>query len=209
MQIGFALITDQSYIDLLVPIANEIGEEFGFRNRLGTTENIPHVTIFQGTFCDDFDYQAALEHAEGKRKSLGISEMLFTGVGYEPQGWYFLNCQNSSGYPFQKLHDAVLDDIEKDIALDPKRMEQDMTGFPGYQREMIKQYGYRYSRMAYRPHITIGRTVDIMNPEILKTVGAKLRGTPAIVPIQKIDVYKMGENGVHAETLAEILIQEG
>lgn len=74
---------------------------------------------------------------------------------------------------------------------------------------MIEQYGYRYSRMAYRPHITIGRTVDIMNPEILKTVGAKLRGTPAIVPIQKIDVYKMGENGVHAETLAEILIQEG
>lgn len=209
MQIGFALIPDQSYIGLLVPIANEIGEEFGFQNRLGTTKNIPHVTIFQGNFRDDLDYRAALEHAEETRKSLDLSEMLFTGASYESNGWYFLNCQNSSAYPFQKLHDAVLDNIEKDIVLDSARMEQDMTGFPKYQRKMIKQYGYRYSRMTYRPHITIGRTTEVVNPEILKEVEAKLRGTPVVVPIQKIDVYRMGKNGVHAETLAEILIQEG
>ena len=44
------------------------------------------------------------------------------------------------------------------------------------------------------------------NGKILKLLNEKLSGLPQDVEIERMTVYRMGKDGMHAETLAEIML---
>lgn len=57
---------------------------------------------------------------------------------------------------------------------------------------------------AFLPHITIGRSVSKEQDIIMQLLTTKFQELPRDVEIERLTVYRMGENGVHAETLDEI-----
>lgn len=207
MKIGFALVTEDSFLKDVVQIVNEKSAEFAFLNTLGVQNNLPHTTIFQGNFCDDFDYRQSADDIALSCLNLGIRELEFTNVGYESQGWYFWFCRKTDKLQF--LHNKTLDDIKDAVLLDPDRMKQCMDGIPPYQQGNICLYGYRYARSAFRPHITLGRTDgNTEHREIIASLENEMKYIPNKARIARVTVYRMGDNGTHAETLDEVhLIQ--
>ena len=76
MKIGIALITESPFFEEIVKIENEVHDICGFSNKLEVYNNIPHTTLFHGTFQDDTDYEFILhklknyymEKVQGKRQ---------------------------------------------------------------------------------------------------------------------------------------------
>lgn len=60
MKIGIALIIETSFLKEIVKIENEVHDICEFSNKLEVYNNIPHTTLFQGTFRDDTDYEFIL-----------------------------------------------------------------------------------------------------------------------------------------------------
>ena len=72
----------------------------------------------------------------------------------------------------------------------------------------IDKYGYRYSAKAFFPHITIGRNDDDRGEEVLELLNKKLSKLSLNVPVERITAYRMGKDGMHAETLDEVKIKD-
>lgn len=121
---------------------------------------------------------------------------------YIPEGWYFYTCKKTT--ELQSLHNFTLELCKKDIVLEPDRMTRDIVHLPKNQIEAIKKYGYRYSEDAFFPHITIGRSYSENREEIVSLLETKVANLPKNAKIERLTIYKMGMNGMHAETLAEV-----
>lgn len=88
----------------------------------------------------------------------------------------------------------------------PDRININLGDLTEEQIAGIDRYGYRYSEKAFYPHITIGRNDEEKNDKILELLNEKLSEIPQNAKIERMTVYKMGKDGMHEETLAEIII---
>ena len=205
MNIGFALVTGNPFFDSVVDLENEIHEICGFHNKLERANNIPHTTIFQGSFEEHTDYSAILrdirEYYVGNASDLRLH---FREVVYVPHGWYFYMCKKTE--ELEKLHCFTLGRCKEYIALSPDRMNRNMDDLTPNQISGIETYGYRYSANAFSPHITLGRNDGEENEEQIAMLNEKLSEIPADPLIERITVYRMGKDGMHAETLDEVII---
>ena len=203
MKIGVALITESPFFEEIVKIENEVHDICGFLNKLEVYNNIPHTTLFQGTFRDDTDYEFILHKLKNyymenvQEKSLYFEKMM-----YIPEGWYFYTCKKTT--ELQLLHNITLELCKKDIVLEPDRMTRDVFNLPQNQIEAIEKYGYRYSEDAFFPHITIGRSYSENREEIISLLETKVANFPKNIKIERLTIYKMGMNGIHEKTLAEV-----
>lgn len=203
MKIGFALITKAPFFNEIVRIENEVHDICGFMNKLGLVKNIPHTTLFQGSFSEQVDYKSILKEIKkyfcdsNQDKKLHFDEVI-----YVPEGWYFYACKKTDR--LQELHNMTLELCKKDIVLEADRLANRFLNLPQIQIDGIAKYGYRYSEEAFLPHITIGRSVSKEQDIIMQLLTTKFQELPRDVEIERLTVYRMGENGVHAETLDEI-----
>lgn len=202
MRIGFALVTDDEFLRQIVEISNEVGRRHAFLDELGLQHNLPHTTLYQGYFADDYNYRAALDNIAALCRQDGVTTMEFTDVQYVNLGWYFYVCNETDA--IMQLHNDALDLIEQDIVLDPIRLQRDISVLPQDQQEGILRYGYRYARTAFMPHITLGRTREEEDPAIMQELTDRLHAISRNSRIQRLTVYEMGPNGTHKSTLAEI-----
>lgn len=206
MNIGFALITAPPFFNKFVEIENELHAECNFHNELGEINNIPHTTIFQGSFSEGTDYIMISEKIAKKYREISTQMQLsFNQVLYVPDGWYFYMCEKNE--ILQTLHDYTLELCVNNIVLDENRLKRDLSKLPENQKEGILKYGYRYSGSAFSPHITIGRTNETeANSNTINLLSNNLNKLSKTVPVKRITVYKMGTDGMHAETLHEIIL---
>lgn len=205
MNIGFALVTSSPFFDELVNIENEIHDSCGFHNRLETINNIPHTTLFQGSFKDDTDFVSILKSIRDYfLMHSSECKLHFQEAVYVPHGWYFYTCKITE--ELQDLHMHTLELCKNHIILSPDRMNRNLSGLTEDQIKGIDNYGYRYSEKAFFPHITIGRNDEEKNDEILELLNEKLSRLSKNVEIERMTVYRMGKDGMHAETLAEIML---
>lgn len=201
MDIGFALIPDKPFSDELVKIENEVHEQCGFHHKLGTSFNIPHLTIFQGSFQNNVDCFQMLRYMT--EYFISCDHLQFNEVAYQAGGWYFYACQKTD--ELVNLHDWALKECRDYLDLQDDRLKQDMAGFTSEQIAGIKEYGYRYAGKAFMPHVTLGRSNDISaNSELISLLKQKLSKLPKDVPVYRMTCYKMGQDGQYAETLASI-----
>lgn len=205
MKLGFAIITDKTFLENLTDTVNDIADEYGFFNKLGLEHNLPHTTLFQGEFPKDFDYHEVLRQIYAEMAKLNIDSLVFTNVEYIQGGWYFYMCDKTK--ELQQLHEYTLSLIESHVIADSKDLNSDIDGLPQEQIDGIKKYGYRYSGKVFMPHITLARTNDSRHNDIISTFSEKLKQLPSIVKIQCLTVYEMGENGTHKNTLDEMYIE--
>lgn len=203
MKIGFALITENPFLEHIVKTENELSLKHHFLSDLGIEHNLPHTTLFQENFRDDLLYEDALFWIARECKKLGIADLEFADVRYIPDGWYFWCCNKTD--KLQILHDFVLSVISDYIILDPDRMEKCAKGLTEKQMHGLSKYGYIYSREAFFPHITLARTSEHKeDKQIIADFNDNLLSVGKTAKIQKLTVYKMGDNGVHEDTLAEV-----
>ena len=205
MDIGFALVTGNPFFDSIVDLENEVHEECGFHNRLERINNIPHTTLFQGSFEAHTDYSTILRDIREYFVSNAIDQKLhFREVAYVSYGWYFYMCQKTE--ELEKLHCFTLGRCKEYIALSADRMCRNMNDLTPDLILGIDKYGYRYSANAFSPHITIGRNDNEKKEEQLIMLNEKIASLPKDPRIERITVYRMGKDGMHAETLDEVFL---
>lgn len=202
MKIGFALVTDEHFLEKIVNISNSMSKKCNFLNDLGVEHNLPHTTLFQGEFQDDFDFHEALKQIYSEMIKLNITSIDFTNVQYVPEGWYFYICKKTN--ELQALHEYTLQLVKDNVVLETNRLDRDVKNLSQEQIAGILNYGYRYSGEAFLPHITLARTKEKNNTDIINEFNEKLSVIPNNSRIQRITVYTMGENGTHKDTLDEI-----
>lgn len=201
MKIGFAIVMASPFFDKIISIQNTIAARYPFRDLLGAEHNLPHTTLFQGSFSESINYQEIADRAAEKLSLLLPDKMIsFTDVIYKAEGWYFFMIEKTP--ELQQLHELVLSEIMPDLILDPDRMNRNISGLSEDEIAGIQNYGYRYSGAAFFPHITIGRTAAGRNEDLLNELNTVLR--PESASIGRITVYRMGPDGTHADTLYEI-----
>ncbi len=205
--IGFALIFDDDMTRFIVETENAMHDEMGFFDRLGAETNLPHLTLFQGSFTDDTPIRTLTETV-AERLSLsdsgGIVEL--TDVTYKPDGWWFWLARRETW--LIRLHEFTLGlsfEYLDPCALREHGEGKDAPPMPGRnpvveraERRGSETYGYRYAADAHLPHVTIGRNGgwDYRTQKRLrKALGRKK------AEVRAVTCYRMGSNGTHAETL--------
>lgn len=202
MNIGFALITENNFVNQIVALEHQFHDKAGFFSTLGVTHNLPHTTLFQGTMKDDINYYEIAGFIANEYVKLSKSRHLrFTTIEYVPHGWYFLMCKKSK--ILSTLHSRLLTVVKPYIILPKERFERATEDLPIVQREAIIHYNYRYAGEAYCPHITIGRSAT-KNEIVLDEMNSSIRQFDLHPRVDKITVYQMGANGTHENTLYEI-----
>lgn len=203
MKIGFALIAEKKFVDQIVALECEFHDKAGFSDHLGTVNNLPHTTLFQGEMRDDINYREIAAHIATEYVELSKSRTLrFTRIKYVPIGWYFLICKKNKA--MSTLHYQVLHRIEPYIVLPKERLET-TSNLPEVQREAILHYNYRYAGEAFYPHVTIGRS-ETKNDMVLNEMNNALNQVELSPRVDRVTVYKMGINGIHEDTLYEVKI---
>jgi 2'-5' RNA ligase len=204
MKIGFAIITEDRFVNRIVALEHEFHDKAHFFNTLGLVRNLPHITLFQGEMKEDINYFEIADYIADKSAKLFISRNLrFKDIKYVPHGWYFLMCKKSK--ELFTLHNLVLNKVKSFVVLPDDRMERITEEMPIVQREAIREYNYRYAGEAFCPHITIGRS-DSKNEMILDEMNFAITQIDKVALVDRITVYKMGANGTHEETLYETII---
>ena len=203
MKIGFALIAENTFVNQIVALEREFHDKAGFSDILGTVNNLPHTTLFQGEMRVNIDYREIAEHIASEYLKLSKTRTLrFTHVKYVPHGWYFLLCRKSK--VLSALHYQVLSKVEPYIVL-PKERFEGTKDLPKAQREAIRNYNYRYAGEAFYPHVTIGRSA-VKSDTVLNEMNLALNQIELSPRVERVTVYKMGINGVHETTLFEVKI---
>ncbi|MCD7838087.1 MAG: hypothetical protein LUG65_04170 [Clostridiales bacterium] len=202
MKIGFALITEKPFMNSVIQIENRFHRESRFFDRLGAEHNLPHTTLFQGEMDNTIDYRhIARQIAAHLQQVLPDRRMVFSDVVYVPEGWYFLECERSVG--LMALHRYTLQLVTPHIILEPDRMSRNLDALPEQQKKAIELYGYRYAADAFYPHITVGRT-DGRQDSVLVTLNGAFKELNRDTVIERVTVYKMGNNGTHESTLYQV-----
>lgn len=203
MNIGFALITNSPFFDKIIEMENKYHDTAGFHNTLGSENNLPHITIFQGTMSEYINYQKIANQLAIKYKSICSENTLdFNDVVYVPEGWYFYECQTTE--VLTQLHNCCLSLVKDYIVLNPNRLERNLSALTNDQISGIRDYGYRYAGKAFYPHITIGRTSSKKDEALLREFKSAFHSFTKTTSIRRITVYEMGPDGTHASTLYEV-----
>ena len=204
MKIGFAIITEDSFVSQIVALEHEFHEKACFYDTLGVKNNIPHTTIFQGEMKNNINYLEIADFiANEYNKIIRSKHIHFTDVEYVSHGWYFLMCEKTK--ELSALHNLVLDKVSPFIILPKDRLNRITENMPEVQRNAIRDYNYRYAGDAFCPHITIGRSSK-QNNIVLSKLNEAIKRLDLSPHVDKITVYKMGANGTHENTLYEVKI---
>lgn len=203
MNIGFALIPNQIFLDKLIQFQQDINQRYNLTPSLSLEKNLPHITILQGTFADSFDYEAKAsllaKKLEQRNNTLFFFEIIVKGLG-----WYFLLCKKD---PWLKaLHEYACNLLQEHMVVtEAVQKVDDLDYLTLQEKHHHLTYGYRYMKEAYLPHITLGRYIAEDQEEVLlwcQRLWIKYALSTA-QQIERLTVYEMGVNGAHAKTLWE------
>ncbi len=202
MKIGFAIIPEESFLSQIIELENEYNKKLQFKHSLGLSKNLPHITLFQGEFPEDLNYieivHLLYEKIKGFHKPLNVE---FKKIEYIEKGWFFLVCNKTDSLTL--LHLYLLEYLSKYVILPKDRLDnKEREHLTNLQYEAIVKYNYRYAGDAFFPHITIGRSLK-NNDVVLKEINNDFMKLNNFSKISRVTAYKMGDDGVHEETLYE------
>ena len=206
---GVALLFSGEFVRRFASFQAEVLKRVSLTPRLTVDGNLPHITLYQGTFSPDvnpMELAAGVGNMAGDCHPLHIS---FDRFIYVQKGWFFLIAKREMW--LRHMHDITMSLVAPFI-VPPQHVEELLLGHcsPG-ERENFTRFGYRYAGESFLPHLTLGRlaTENLPSPllgEIEEIFDSS--GISRVQDVRAISFYKKGENGAHAETLAEFELQE-
>jgi 2'-5' RNA ligase len=207
LKVGFALVPCVRDIELLIELQQQITSQYDLRPILSDSVNLPHLTIFQGTFESSLPYKDLLLRLREQAIGLRVSWQLSCGqVVHQPVGWYFLLVQ--AACELLALHAQLLDWCKPYIVLGDPKDPGYLSAMSAGEQKSFLTYGYRYAAECYMPHVTLGRLQSSSVDKVLNVANGYRNSLSNLTAINfdRLTVYTMGENGSHSETLASVVI---
>jgi 2'-5' RNA ligase len=203
MNIGFALIPNRIFLDKLIQFQRDINQKYNFTPSLSLENNLPHITILQGTFADSFDYDV-VALLLSKKLEQGNNTLFFSEIIVKGLGWFFLLCRKDPW--LQELHEYACNLLQEQmIVTEAVQTADDLAYLTPIEKHHHLTYGYRYMKDAYLPHITLGRYIaeDKENVHLYCQRLWREYALSTSQHIERLTVYEMGNQGAHAKTLWE------
>lgn len=204
MLCGLALLPSQEASEALIDFRNEMSSYIG-GPKLGLTENLPHVSVIQCPFDPD---QLTSDEIESILESFSFNSAMkgtFSVATYQPVGWIFADVVHDRWLDLLQGH--ALDHLKELIADDEINLEKTFSGYSDKQIAYYSRFGYRYIGEEYRPHVTLGRTLDgerRLAPEVVRAFSKKLAGLD--FSFTRLAFYEAGESGTFSREIAGINI---
>jgi hypothetical protein len=186
-----------------VQLQRNVGGGVGLEPSLNLNGNLPHVTVFQGSFSDSLTPTEALSGIAGSAADVGLRGELSLsspGVTYQPIGWLFLALERPP--LLEALQEATLAALAPHLDGSAFAGDKDVSRFTDSERASYETYGYRYTGDAYSPHMTLGRAPEDVAVELVRTAQERV-AVPKTWVFDRLSFYVMGPHGAHAETLLE------
>jgi len=208
----------------LVPCSADIAAIVDFRRRaghliagpmLGSTINLPHVSILQCPFQEEALTQPLLDSiAESWFAKRNCSTVVgqFGSLHYQPVEWVFGMIvpipMSADISPWcADLQKLALDRMERFIDTTQIDTTRDTSQYTSCEREAYLRYGYRYVGDTFCPHVTLGRTVgnpSSLCPELLCIYDESL--AERHLTFDQLVFYRAGEYGVLAEIVQSVCL---
>lgn len=206
MNFGIALKFPQGVNDLFLKCNDLVSGFIDNEVQLGQLENIPHVSLLQGTLHNSM---LACECIEAVSKfSRSDLQFSFQSVIYKDSGWYFAKLSRNE--MAVKLQAELLNKLSSQLLITDKDRNKDISSYSNAEKDNFLRYGYRYIGPQYTPHITIGRSKDRgISPdfrEIREVISSVLNGI-VLIP-DAITVYSPGVSGEHTAAKCSLALQD-
>lgn len=199
--LGVALLPTMLDTEVAVKAQAKLREfaKVDLQPRLSYEGNLPHVTLWQGPLMRTTRASTLLSELHATTGIGSTIVLLAAGVRHQPRGWIFLMLER----PLRliEVQDAVLRHLVPNIDVAAIDTSRDMSTYSQSQRESYNRYGYRYVGSDFMPHLTLGRT-DEATAERVSSVYGELPESMQHWRFDRLSLYRMGEDGAHAETLA-------
>lgn len=199
MRIGFALIPEKKIQGKITEVTNGLCRQGIFYTKFGTHYNLPHITLFQSDFDNDFNYKSVVNQLVEQNIQTKIK---FERIMYMDYGWYFYEVKKEDW--LYSLHENLLKLVENDIKLINIHKRLKDGNMSKQQKESIEKYNYRYAGDDYIPHLTLGRYDNGYNFNLMLYLDNNLAKLIKEAGISKITAYEVGPNGSHKRTLYEV-----
>lgn len=193
MKYGLALIPDEFFIDICIKYQNNLREFFpNLHPILGKENNLPHITIFQGTWNNP-DYLGLIDKLV-KEVPLIVKISNFKLLDNR---WLFLNIKDEDKI-LQQIHEKTYLEIKEHIDL-TVNSHKDTSYYSEKEKLYFRRYGYRFSYDLYIPHFTLGKIDNITKKQkelVLSFTNEFIRNNNiSEVKINRICYHQLGEAG--------------
>jgi 2'-5' RNA ligase len=198
---GVALLPDESFSSSMIQLQRDANALLPIEPRLSLTGNLPHVTLVQGQFSGEADFERLLQEVEQRWSQLEHKRLIPTRIVYQPRGWIFLEIEKTTD--LDSLHRGLAD-IAATYLIPPQKPSSESLGdYTGAQRESFARYGYRYMYDCFYPHLTLGRTPREPTTEDIQRLHKHARdlGLLTEFAVSTVSAYEMGPHGAHAATV--------
>jgi 2'-5' RNA ligase len=167
---------------------------------LGMSTNLPHVTILQCPYFPDAPHAKSLD-AVIEAVSLRSMQARFATLEYQHVGWVFADVKPEPW--MARLQDACLEATLPFIDTAAINAAESFIGYTAAEQKNYLDYGYRYVGTSFRPHVTLGRSVDpeavTLPPSLVEAFSGELGGSE--LTFSELVFYRAGEYGALAEVM--------
>lgn len=167
---------------------------------LGMSTNLPHMSILQCPYFPDAPHAKILD-AVVDTVSLRSMQALFATLEYQHVGWVFADVTPESW--MTQLQDACLEATLPFIDTAAINANESFVGYTAAEQKNYLDYGYRYVGASFRPHVTLGRSVDAealtLPPQLVEAFSSELGGSE--ITFSELVFYRAGEYGALAEVM--------
>ena len=206
MRTGIAIIPRDEDIDSLVKLQEDIQKVEPLRPILGRKENLPHITLVQGSaegpLCSCRELRSIAEIVQERQ-----DEIVVGPVSHEPRGWYFLRVELTRW--IKRAHDEAFRAVRHSMRPPPDDLSREIRHYTPPQKRNYLRYGYRYLGDEFSPHVTLGRTDNLNRSShegaIVKVVDR--RSLRRVVPA-RVTLFEVGEHGSHARPIEEVALEK-
>lgn len=173
--------------------------------KLGMDTNLPHMSILQCPYFPDAPYSNALDTII-ETVSLRAMKARFASLEYQHVGWAFADVRHDAW--MTTLQEACLEATLPFIDTDAIDTDASFLGYTAAEKQNYLTYGYRYVGASFRPHITLGRSLDdtsvTLPLALTEAFRSELSGSELM--LNELVFYRAGEFGALAEIIETVTL---
>ena len=205
MKIGLAILPDAYGTDAIIAAQAEMSRSAPMQPTLSTSGNLPHISLLQCEVDADWDGSAIINSLADARLLRAGDLLECETVFVQKPDWVFLGLYKAPS--LVELQWLACRQMAAWLH-PPAAPGPNFASYSDDERASYLAYGYRYIGASFLPHVTLGRCRDAA--EKLASHGRVLLRNGAIprdMTAAALTVYRLGDDGAHAHTLARALLR--
>lgn len=175
--LGVALLPTNEVRDFMIGLNRALRERYETSYELSKIKNLPHLTLYQGTFAAYGDLNRSIRALNSAQQKFGRTmherleevEIVLNNLTTFPSGYVTFQCKRTES--LQRLHEDVLALASMVRLKDVQSIwERNKVQLTSEKEEAVRKYGYLDAYELYDPHFTIGRIIRPLNEDERHTI---------------------------------------